>query len=325
MERRTFLAMVPGCLLAAPVGAEAQPAGRTVRIGVLSFGDPEPFREGFRQAVGELGYAEGRNAAVEYRSANGQTDRLVGLATELVRLNVDVLVAGTTPSIQAAMTATRTIPIVMAAAGDALGTGLVTNLARPGGNVTGLSLALIQLAGKTVALLREAAPSLRGIACIVHRDDPLHRGFLREAELSAARIGFRFQSHVLKSSAELGGVLTELGRDTAIGVIFQPIFVVDPHVRARTVQLVRANRLPSVSGLRRFAEAGGLVAYASEFDDLPRRAASYAHKILNGKKAGDLPVEQPTKFQLVINLKAAKELGMTIPRALLQRADQVIE
>jgi len=325
MKRRAFFALVSGSLLAAPRAVEAQQAGNAARIGVLSFGVPEPFREGFRQALLEHGYVEGRNVMIEHRWASGQTERLAGLAAELVRRNVDLIVASATPSIQAAAAATRSIPVVMAAAGDALRTGLVNNLARPGGNVTGFSLALVELAGKTVSLFREAVPHLRRIACVVHREDPLHRGFLSEVESSARRIGLHFRPFTLGNTTELGGALASIGRDEATGVIFQPIFVVDPQVRATVVRLTLEYRLPSVSGLRRFAEAGGFVAYASEFSDLPKRAAVYVDKILKGARPGDLPVEQPAHFQLVFNLKTAKALGLTIPPSLLARADQVIE
>jgi len=324
MDRRTVLAGAIA-VLAAPLTAEAQPAGKAARIGVLSFGVPEPFREGFRQALLEHGYVEGRNLMIEYRWASGQTARLAGLAAELVRQNVDLIVASATPSIQAAAVATRTIPIVMAAAGDALRTGLVNNLARPGDNVTGFSLALIELAGKTVALLREAVPHVRRIACVVHREDPLHRGFLGEVESSARRIGLHFRPFTLGNATELGGAFAAMGRDETTGVIFQPIFAVDPQVRATIVRLTLEYRLPSVSGLRRFAEAGGFVAYASEFNDLPKRVAVYVDKILKGARPGDLPVEQPTHFQLVFNLKTAKALGLMIPPSLLLRADHVIE
>ncbi len=325
MNRRTFLATLPASLLAAPRAAEAQRTRNGVRIGALSFGAPEPFRAEFRQALLEHGYVEGRNLMIESRSASGRTERLAGLAAELVREEVDVIVASATPSIQAAAAATRTTPIVMAAAGDALRTGLVKTLARPGGNITGLSLALIELAGKTVALLQEAVPHVRRISCVVHREDSLHRGFLSEVELSARRIGLHFRSFTLGDTSELAGAFASMGRDDATGVIFQPIFVVDPQVRATVVRLARDYRMPSVSGLRRFAEAGGFVAYAAEFSDLPKGAAGYVARILKGAVPADLPVEQPTKFEMVINLKTAKALGLTIPPSLLQRADQVIE
>ena len=324
MERRVFLA---GTLtvLVAPVVLEAQQADKIARIGVLSFGAPEPFREGFRRALVDLGYVEGRNVVIEHRWADGQTDRLPMLAAALVRANMNLIVASATPSVQAAIEATRHIPIIMAAAGDALRTGLVTNLARPGGNVTGLSLALIELAGKTVELLHEALPRATRFACVVHSDDPLHREFLDEAESSARRLGLQFRSVILGSVGELETALGSIARDRVGGVVVQPIFTVDPEVRSTLVRLTLKHRLPAVSGLLRFAEAGGLVAYASEFSDLPKRAAIYVDKILKGAAPGELPVEQPTHFQLVFNLKTAKTLGLTIPLPLLLRADHVIE
>jgi putative ABC transport system substrate-binding protein len=324
MERRVFLA---GTLtvLVAPVVLEAQQADKIARIGVLSFGAPEPFREGFRRALVDLGYVEGRNVVIEHRWADGQTDRLPVLAAALVRANMNLIVASATPSVQAAIEATRHIPIIMAAAGDALRTGLVTNLARPGGNVTGLSLALIELAGKTVELLHEALPRATRFACVVHSDDPLHREFLDEAESSARRLGLQFRPAILGSVGELETALGSIARDRVGGVVVQPIFTVDPEVRSTLVRLTLKHRLPAVSGLLRFAEAGGLVAYASEFSDLPKRAAIYVDKILKGAAPGELPVEQPTHFQLVFNLKTAKTLGLTIPRPLLLRADHVIE
>ncbi len=324
MERRVFLA---GTLtvLVAPVVLAAQQADKVARIGVLSFGAPEPFREGFRRALVDLGYVEGRNVVIEHRWADGQTNRLPMLAEALVRANMDLIVASATPSVQAAMEATRHIPIIMAAAGDALRTGLVTNLARPGGNVTGLSLALIELAGKTVELLHEALPRATRFACVVHSDDPLHREFLGEAESSARRLGLQCRPVILGSIGELETALGSIARDRVGGIVVQPIFTVDPEVRSTLVRLTLKHRLPAVSGLRRFAEAGGLVAYASEFSDLPKRAAIYVDKILKGAAPGDLPVEQPTHFQLVFNLKTAKTLSLTIPRPLLLRADHVIE
>jgi putative ABC transport system substrate-binding protein len=324
MERRVFLA---GTLtvLVAPVVLEAQQADKTARIGVLSFGAPEPFRQEFRRALVDLGYVEGRNVVIEHRWADGQTDRLPMLAAALVRANMNLIVASATPSVQAAMEATRHIPIIMAAAGDALRTGLVTNLARPGGNVTGLSLALIELAGKTVELLHETLPRVTRFTCVVHSDDPLHREFLGEAESAARRLGLQFRRVILGSMGDLETALGSIARDRVGGVVVQPIFTVDPEVRSTLVRLTLKHRLPAVSGLRRFAEAGGLVAYASEFSDLPRRAAMYVDKILKGAAPGDLPVEQPTHFHLVFNVKTARTLGLTIPRPLLLRADHVIE
>jgi putative tryptophan/tyrosine transport system substrate-binding protein len=324
MERRAFLAG-PLAILAAPIALAAQRVDKIARIGVLSFGTPEPFREGFRRALAGLGYVEGRDVVIEYQWADGQTDRLPKLATALVRANVNVIIAQTTPSVQAAMEATRHIPIVMAVAGDALRTGLVTSLARPGGNVTGLSLALVELAGKTVEVLRETLPRATRFGCLVHSEDPLHREFLGEAESAARRLGLEFRPAILGGVAELETALASLARDRVGGLIVQPIFTADPAVRSKLVQLTLKHRIPAVSGIRSFAEAGGLVAYASEFNDLPKLAAFYVDRILKGTNPGDLPVQQPTRFQLVFNLKTAKALGITIPQSILLRADKVIE
>jgi putative ABC transport system substrate-binding protein len=324
MKRRTFVAGMTAAI-AAPLVGEAQQADKLIRIGLLSFGGPEPFQTGFRRALADLGYVEGRNVMIEHRWAHGQTDLLPRLAAALVRANVSVIVASATPSVQAAMAATQHIPIIMAAAGDAVGTGLVANLARPAGNVTGRSLALIELAGKTVALLREALPRARRLACVVHSEDPLHRAFLGEAASSATRLALQFRPAILRTVGELDAVIDSIARDHVEGIVVQPIFTVDPKVRTTLVGLTLKHRLPAVSGLRRFAEAGGLLAYASEFSDLPKRAATYVDKILNGTKPADLPIEQPTQFELVINLKTARALNLAIPPSLLQRADQVIE
>lgn len=324
MDRRAFLVGSLASLIA-PVARAAQQADKVVRIGVLSFGSTELFRDGFRRALADLSYVEGRNVVIEYHSAENRVDRLPTLAAALVRSNVNVIIASTTPSIQAAMAATRRIPIVMASAGDALRTGLVTNLARPAGNVTGLSLALVDLAGKTVEVLRETLPRATRFACMVHSEDALHREFLGEAESAAHRLGLQFRPIVLKSVEELDTALSSLTRDRVGGLIVQPIFTVDSEVRSKVVALTLKHRLPAVAGLRRFAEAGGLVSYASEFDDMPKHVAIYVDKILKGASAGDLPVQQPTRFQLVFNLKTANALGIKIPQSMLLRADKVIE
>ena len=299
--------------------ARAQSA-RVARVGVLSFGEPEPYRSRLVNALRDLGYVEGRNLAIEHRSAGDDAGRLSPLAVELARSNVEVIVARTTPSIQAAMSATRTIPIVMATAGDALRTGLVASLARPGGNVTGLSLTLVELAGKTVELLREAVPRLTRVACIVHRDDPLHEAFLREGRESARRVDLAFRPLTVQSLAELERAFASNTWGSEVGVMLQPIFAVDAGQRAAVVRLTLAHRSPAVCGLARFAEDGGLMAYASEFDDVAQRAARYVDRILKGATPGSLPVEQPKDFALSINVRTAKSLGIAIPRTLLARA-----
>lgn len=316
-----LLAIPP--LLATPSGA--QPSGSVPRIGVLMYGAPDPFRENFRRGLATLGYVEGQDLLVIYRTAGGRTERLAALADELVREDVRVIVAQATPSIQAAMVATRTIPIVMATGGDALGSGLVTSLARPEGNVTGLSLSLIELAGKTVEVLREALPRATRMACLVHADDPLHRGFLREAQLAAPRLGLHLTPVVVKRTAELDGAFATMTRERIDAVVIQPLFATDPQVLAKLVQLTLKHRIPAASGLRRFADGGGLMVYASEFPDFAARVAVYVDRLLKGAMPADLPVERPTRFQLIVNLKTARALGVTLPPALLLRADHLIE
>jgi putative ABC transport system substrate-binding protein len=248
------------------------------------------------------------------------------LASEVVRLKPDVIVARATPIIVALKNATRSIPIVMATGGDALKTGLVASLARPGGNVTGLSLALVELAGKMVELIHEALPKAVRFACVVHTGDPLHRGFLREAESAAKRLRLQFRPVLLEGIGQVDAAFASLVKEQVAGIVVHPIFIVGtPEDRATFVQLTLKHRLPAVSGQRVFADAGGLAAYASIFSDVPKRAALYVDKILKGAKPGDLPVQQPTKFELVINNKTAKTLGLTIPKELLLRADEVIE
>lgn len=323
MQRRALLGGALA-LVCAPGSAIAQ-SKTTQRIGVLSFGSPDPFRERFRQALRGLGFVDGTNITIEHRWASGQIERLGDLAADLVRQDVDVIVANATPSIEAALAATRTIPIVMASAGDALRTGLVDSLARPRGNVTGLSLALIELAGKTVEIFRETLPGLRRVACIVHRDDPLHRGFIEGVESSTQRSGIGFQPFVLAHHQETQEALASLARGGATGVILQPIFSVDPQARHAIVRQTIELRLPSISGLGSYAQAGGLAAYAAEFKDLPERAAAYVAKILKGARPAELPVEQPTRFELWFNLRTAKAIGVTIPASMLARADHLVE
>ena len=295
------------------------------RVGVLSFASAEPFGTAFRSALQGLGYSEGRNVAIVQLAAGGDIDRVAALAAELVRADVDVIVANATPGVEAAMKATDRIPIVMATAGDALRTGLVANLARPGGNVTGLSLALVDLAGKSVELLREALPRATRLAALVNRQDPLHRQFLAEAESSSGRLGLRFRPAVVGHAKELDATFQSLAADRIECMVVQPIFTLDPQTRDTVARLALRHRIAAVSGLRRFAEAGGLAAYASEFSDLAGQAAVYVDKILKGARPGDLPVEQPTRFELVFNRRTARALGLEIPRALLARADHVYE
>ena len=323
IARRRFV-VGAAALLAAPLLARAQQRA-SARVACLNFGSAE-FFDDVRRALAGLGYAEGRNVVYEPRAANGRFDRLDALAAELVAWRPDVIVVGATPAIQATMKATRTIPIVMATGGDAVKTGLVKSLARPGGNVTGLSLALVELAGKMVELMHEALPRARRFACVVNTQDPLHRGFLLEAQQAAKRVAIELRPVLLQNLDQVDGAFAGLVKDRVAAIVVHPIFVVGTaEDRARFVALSLKHRLPAVSGQRIFADAGGFMAYASNYTDRAKRVAVYVDQILKGAKPAELPVQQPTKFELVINNKTAKALGLAIPNELLLRADEVIE
>jgi putative ABC transport system substrate-binding protein len=328
VDRRTFLASVTGGLLAAPLAAEAQQPGRMPRIGVLLPAEPasptEPNASAFRLGLHDLGYVEGQNIAVEYRYAHGRTERYAELVSELVQLKVDVLVAGGNAS-YAAKDATQTIPIVSIAAGDLLGTGLVASFARPGKNVTGLSLAQNEgLSKKWVQLLKEAAPKISRVGLLRDVSAPLNPGHLIDSETAAAALGLKFRVVEVRDLAELDGVFAGLSKERGYGLIVGggPLFF--PH-RSRIHELAIKHGLPAIYAWRVFVDAGGLMSYGASLSDLWRRAATYVDKILKGAKTADLPVEDPTKFELVINLKTAKALGLTIPPSLLSRADEVIQ
>ena len=327
MERRTFMALVSGGLLAAPFAAHAQQPGKVARIGVLEQGGlpgPNPVYEAFRQGLRDLGYVEGQNTVIEYRYAEGKAERLPDLVAELLRLKVDVIVAGGTPAPLAAKQATRTIPIVMTSAGDPVGTGLVASLARPGGNVTGLSLFSADLTGKRLQLLKEILPGLSRVAVLWNAANPIAVLIMRETEAAARTLGVQLQSLEVRGPDDLENVLP-----TAMNRGAGALFVVDDPLvfsfRMRIADFAVRNRLPATAIFREFAEAGGLMTFGANLVDLSRRAAMYVDKIPKGTRPADLPVEQPTKLDLIINLKTAKALGLTIPPSLLQRADQVIE
>ncbi len=307
-----------------PLASEAQQP-QLPRIGVLSsFAEPDPQVEALREHLRELGWTEGQNVGVEYRYANGKFGRIPQLVDELVRLKVDVIVAGGELGIRAARDATRTIPIVMANSGDPVGTGLIESLARPGGNITGLSLLLPELGSKRLALLREAAPRVSRVAVLwnpANAAKPLEWKSMQDA---AGTLGIRVTSIEVRESADFPPAFSAItkGRCDAL------IPLVDPLTRTHRRQLGEfaiKDRLPMVAESRDFAEAGGLLTYGPSLLDLWRRAATYVDKILKGTKPGDLPVEQPTKFELVINLKTARGLGLRIPQSILVRADEVIQ
>jgi putative ABC transport system substrate-binding protein len=310
-------------LILAPLAAEAQPAGKIARIGILRAGSPpDPYVEAFRQGLRELGYVEGRNISIEYRWTDGKDERLPGLAADLVRLKVDVIVASASAAL-AAKHATTAIPIVMPVTTDPIGAGLVASLARPGGNVTGLATLTEEMAGKWLELVREALPRVSRVAALW--DPATSAGQLRASEVAARSLGVRLQTLTVRRPDDFGTAFVEAQkhRAEALIVLGSPFFFAH---RTRIVELAAQHRLPTMYQARDYVVgSGGLMSYGADFHDLFRRAAGYVDKILKGAKPADLPVEQPTKFELVINLRTAKTLGLTIPRSLLARADQVIK
>jgi putative tryptophan/tyrosine transport system substrate-binding protein len=332
MDRRTFLAGTGAVLLAAPLVVEAQQAGKVARIGWLSLNraaSPSPhLTEAFRQGLRDLGYVEGRNVVIEYRDAGGNVERLPALAAELVALKVDVLVTGGgTATALAAKQATKTIPIVFASAGDPVGSGLVTSLARPGGNVTGLSNLTPELVGKRLELLTQAVPGVSRVAALWQPGglgERTDKDVLKEAEAAARTLAVRLQLVEARGPADFDRAFSDMTKARAGALTVLPSLMFSSE-RRRLVDLAAKTRLPAVYPQRDFIDAGGLMAYGPNLADLFRRTATYVDKILKGAKPADLPVEQPTKFELVINLKTAKALGLTIPPSLLGRADQVIQ
>jgi ABC-type uncharacterized transport system substrate-binding protein len=321
MERRTFLGTLAGGLLAAPLAAEGQqPKMPTVGVLVVDAPGSEHFWRLFQEAMRELGYVDGRTVRFEFRSDRGQVDRLPSLAEEMVRLKVDLIVAWFTPAALAAKQATPRIPIVMAAAGDPIANGLVTDLARPGGNITGMSGLAGELAGKCVERVREMLPSAHRVAALANAPDPFSKRFLEKILLAGKATGTTIDPIMIHRREELEAAFVAMETTRPNAVIVQPSLPVK-----RVAELALKYRMPAVSAFRPFAEGGGLMSYWFVEAEVYGRAAAFADKILKGAKPGDLPVEQPTKFELVINLKTAKALGLTIPSSLLQRADQVIE
>ena len=322
MDRRTFLGTLAGGLLAAPLAAEGQQVKQAPRVGILRYGSlPPSFIEPFRQELRELGYVEGQNIVVEYRFAQSVA-QLPDVAAELIRLKVDVLVASGNPSVLPARNATSTIPVVFVAAIDPVAMGLVASLARPGGNVTGVSTIQKDLAGKRLALLKELLPRLSRVALLVRAASPANAQYVKDAELAAQTLGMQLQVLTVRGAGDLESAFSAA---QGAGALVQQDDAVFTAHRVQIAALALKKRLPMISGLNEFVEAGGLMAYGPHLGDLYRRAAMQVDKILKGSKPADMPVELPTKFELVINLKTAKALGLTIPQSLLQRADQVIE
>jgi putative ABC transport system substrate-binding protein len=323
------LLIIVGAILAGSLVAEAQP-GKMPRIGVLLYtAEPKPGQssqllQAFRGGLRELGYIEGQNVVLEYRWAGGNNRHAGELAAELVRLDVALIVSAGTPATQMARAATATIPIVMTAVGDPVGSGIVTSLARPGGNVTGLSLLDTDLDGKRIELLKEAVPGLTRIAMLWSPNDPGMTLAFSRVEVASRTLRLALQSLAVRDPGEVPGIVraAETGRAQALIVTAQPFTV---RHQAEILDVATILRLPAIYTDRRFVDAGGLMAYGPSLVDVYRRAATYVDRILKGAKPADLPVEQPTKFEFVVNLRAARALGLAIPPALMARADQIIE
>jgi len=315
-------------LLTVAVAVEAQQPTKIPRIGYLGFGSPStiPTRiEAFRQGLRELGYVEDKNIFIEWRSAEGNADRLPSLAAELVRLKVDVIVTNGPYSTRAAKAATVTIPIVMAAVGDPVGDGIVASLARPGGNITGLSSVVPELSGKRLELLKEIVPKLSRVAVFGSSTSPNTAGSLREVELAAGALKVKLQYLDVLSAKDIETAFRAASKGRADAVLFLVAGGVASGHQTQIADLAIKSRLPAIYANQRTVEAGGLMSYGVINLDLDRRAAVFIDKILKGAKPADLPVEQPTKFELIINLKAAKQIGLTIPPNVLVRADKVIK
>jgi putative ABC transport system substrate-binding protein len=326
MRRRQFITLLGGAAVW-PLAARAQPPGKIHTIGLLLFSagsEAVTVIAPFLDALRELGWIEGKNVVIESRYAENRIERLPELAADLVRRNVDVIVAFGTPPPLAAKQATTTIPIVMAAAGDPVGSGLVASLAQPGGNVTGMSVMAPDLGGKRLELLKEVLPWLDRVAVLWNAANPYAAIVFKETQAAGRILGVKNQSLEVRGPDDFDGVFeaARQQRPEALITVEDPLTIVH---RKRIVDFAAGQQLPALYGLREFVMAGGLMSYGASLADVFRRAAGYVDKILKGAKPADLPVQQPTKFELMINLKSAKALGLVFPITLLARADEVIE
>jgi len=326
MQRREFITLLGGAAAAWPLAARAQQPGKIYRIGFL-WDSPNAFLdalEAFRQGLRDLGYVEGRNIVIEYRWAEGKPERMRELAEELVRLKVDVIMAPSSIYTAAAMRATSTIPIIFMSHADPLGSGHVASLARPGGNITGLSLMMTETNVKGLELLKEAVPGISRVAVIFDPATPSHGPGLKAVKAAGPALGLRVQPVPVRSAAEYDSAFTAIvgERADAVLVLSTPLFIAGA---TRLAELCLAHKLPSLFGPKHHVQQGGLMSYSPDRADLWRRGAIYVDKILRGIDPADLPVQQPTKFELAINLKTAKSIGLTIPPAFLARADEVVE
>jgi putative ABC transport system substrate-binding protein len=327
MKRKITGLALSAMLFALSVNIEAQQPTKIPRIGFLAATSPSAIStriEAFRQGLGELGYVEGKNIVIEYRYAEGNLDRLPALAAELVRLNVDVIVTGGAANTRAAKEATKIIPIVMALDNDPVAGGFVASLARPGGNITGLSTFAPEISGKQLELLKEIVPKLSRLAVLGNSTTPVNAQALREIELPAGPFRVKLQYLDIRDPKDIETAFraASKGRAEALLVLASPLFVLQ---RTQLTDLALKNRLPAIYDRREFVDDGGLMSYGTNFADMSRRAATYVDKILKGAKPADIPVEQPKKFEFIINLKAAKQIGLTIPPNVLARADKVIK
>jgi ABC-type uncharacterized transport system substrate-binding protein len=327
MSGKIFVWLLATVLLTTAPPAEAQQPTKIPRVGYLvaNFPSTNPARnEAFRQGLRELGYVEGKSIVIEWRYAEGKPDRLPALAAELVRLKVDVIVTAGPASTRPAKEATSTIPIVMGFDNDPVGSGVVASLARPGGNITGLSTLAPEISGKQLELLKEIVPRLSLVAVLGTSTEPGNAQALREVELAAGAFGVHLQHPDVRDSKDIETAFRAASKGRADAILMLNSPVLNPH-RTQVVNLAVKSRLPVIYGQPEFVETGGLMTYSVSFTELFRRAATYVDKILKGRTPAELPVEQPTKFEFIINLKAAKQIGLTIPPNVLARADKVIK
>jgi ABC-type uncharacterized transport system substrate-binding protein len=329
MRRRAFISLLGGAAAMPsslwPLAGRAQQQGKLPLVGVLvSASPPHPFADALRRGVQNLGYSEGRNITLEVRYSGGRSDRAGEIATEFVRLGVDVIVAHFTPAVRAAMGATQTIPIVMASAGAPLQSGFIDSLARPGGNVTGLSAMDAEIGGRRLQLLGDLIPSLARVAVLASTTatDPFSGPFVENLRLAATRAGLQLEPMLVSGPNEFESAFAAMSKAGVQAVIIQGLF--DPH-RAILVELATKHRLALMSGSRETTAAGGVISISANFLALYERAAPYVDKIIKGANPATLPVEQPTKFQVALNTKTAQALGLTISPTLLASADEVIE
>jgi putative ABC transport system substrate-binding protein len=332
MNRRELVALVGAAAvtwpLAAPFGIQAQETGKVYRIGYLSYSSSAVtvhFIDAFRKELHELGWIEGQNVVIDSRFAEGRSDRLSDLAAELVRIKVDIILAATTPALVAAKNATGTVPIVAVNVGDLVALGLIASLARPGGNITGLSYSVgVDVFGKELELLKEALPDIGRVAVLSNPANPTHALAIPNVKVAARALGVELELLEGRDPNEFDGAFAVMAKERVKAILVLPDALFFLH-RTRLADLAVKNRLPSMHGLRENVEAGGLMSYGPNSLDNYRRAATFVDKIFKGTMPADLPLEQPTKYELVINLKTAKSLGLMIPTTLLARADEVIE